>query len=55
MNTRYILGKPIWEKTNIEGEAYALLSFFSYGNVDTNTMLKNGTISPPNVSVFNIA
>jgi hypothetical protein len=27
MNTRYILGNPIWEKTQLEGEAYALLSF----------------------------
>jgi hypothetical protein len=27
MNTRCILGNPIWEKTQLEGEAYALLSF----------------------------
>jgi hypothetical protein len=27
MNALYILGNPIWEKTQLEGEAYALLSF----------------------------
>jgi hypothetical protein len=27
MNTRYILGNTIWEKTQIKGEAYDLLSF----------------------------
>jgi hypothetical protein len=27
LNTRCILGNPIWEKTQLEGEAYALLSF----------------------------
>jgi hypothetical protein len=27
MDTRYILGSPIWDKTQLEGEAYTLLSF----------------------------
>jgi hypothetical protein len=26
INTRFTLGNPIWEKTQLEGEAYALLS-----------------------------
>jgi hypothetical protein len=27
MNTTYILGSPIWDKTQLEGETYTLLSF----------------------------
>jgi hypothetical protein len=27
MNIRYILGNQIWEKTQLEGAAYAFLSF----------------------------
>jgi hypothetical protein len=35
LNTRCILGNPIWEKTQLEGEAYALLSFLQLWKAST--------------------
>ena len=96
MNTRCILGNLKREKTQLEGEAYSLLSFLQYENANTkkgaltmelpltlwlesllqnlppllcsqvpildvflyygtNTMLKNGTLSPHSGPIFNIA
>jgi hypothetical protein len=41
MNTRCDLGNPIWEKIQLEGEAYSLLSFSQLRNSST----KKGTLT----------